>query len=620
VSLSTQFLDELRARTLLSAVIAPSVKLLKAGREFKACCPFHSEKTPSFTVNDEKGFYHCFGCGAHGDAIRFLTDARGLPFMDAVKELAGKAGLDVPAADPRMRDQAERSTDLTDVMAAAQKWFAEQLQGIEGGEARRYLTQRGISADMVARFGLGLAPNGRNKLKAALSALGEDKLVDTGMLIRPEEANKDSYDRFRGRLMFPIRDQRGRVIGFGGRILGDGEPKYLNSPETVLFDKGRTLYNIDRAGPASRKAGRLIVVEGYMDVIGLDRAGIGEAVAPNGTALTEAQLERMWRLDPAPILCFDGDSAGQKAAIRAAARALPHLGPARTLRFVALPAGQDPDDVVKAGGRDAIEALLAAAEPLVDKLWAHELGAAPLATPEARAGLKQRLVDHAATIADPSLRQLYRDEWLQRFDALVRPQRGASGGGGGGFTARVPWKKNKEGRFVPPPPPASAAARTIGHSGTDRATARALVLGHALFPAAIGDHLEAFATLPIPDKPAATVRDRMLDLAMTGEVLDRRGFATILQSDDTAAAWRDVSKGGDIGFSFTRSDCDPLVARRDLGLAIEALAANSEIAAALELATQRLVAGDATAFEEQQRLHASREAMNQRLANLASNE
>jgi DNA primase len=331
----------------------------------------------------------------------------------------------------------------------------------------------------------------------------------------------------------------------------------------------------------------------------------------------------MWRLAPAPILCFDGDSAGQKASIRAATRALPHLGSERTLRFVALPAGQDPDDVVKAGGRDAIEALLAAAEPLVDKLWAHELGAAPLATPEARAGLKQRLVDHAATIADPSLRQLYRDEWLQRFDALVRPQRGASGGGGGGgggFTARVPWKKNKEGRFVPPPPPASAAARTIGHSGTDRATARALVLGHALFPAAIGDHLEAFATLPIPDKPAATVRDRMLDLAMTGEVLDRTGFATILQSDDTAAAWRDVSKGGDIGFSFTRSDCDPLVARRDLGLAIEALAANSEIAAALELATQRLVAGDATAFEEQQRLHASREAMNQRLANLASNE
>jgi DNA primase len=618
VSLSTQFLDELRARTLLSAVIAPSVKLLKAGREFKACCPFHSEKTPSFTVNDEKGFYHCFGCGAHGDAIRFLTDARGLPFMDAVKELAGKAGLDVPAADPRMRDQAERSTELTDVMASAQRWFAEQLHGIDGGEARSYLKQRGIDDATVTRFGIGLAPQGRNRLKAALASLGEDKLVDTGMLIRPDDAGKESYDRFRGRLMFPVRDQRGRVIAFGGRILGEGEPKYLNSPETILFDKGRTLYNIDRAGPASRKANRLIVVEGYMDVIALDRAGIAEVVAPNGTALTEAQLERMWRLDGAPILCFDGDGAGQKAAIRAAARALPHLGPERTLRFVALPAGQDPDDVVKSGGRAAMEELLGAAIPLVEKLWAHERDAAPLDTPEARAGLKQRLIDHAGTIADPSLRQLYRDEWLQRFDALVRPQREA--GRSGNFTPRTPWKKNKEGRFVPPPAPASAAARDIAATGTDRATARALVLGHALFPAAIGDHIEALATLPIPDKPAARVRDRMLDLAMAGEVLDRAGFATILQTEDTAAAWRDVSKGGDIGFSFTRSDCDPEVARRDLGLAIEALAAASEIEAALVEATRRLMSGDDSAFEEQQRLHASREAMNQRLANLASNE
>ncbi len=618
MTLSPAFLDELRARTTLSALIAPSVKLTKAGREFKACCPFHSEKTPSFTVNDEKGFYHCFGCGAHGDAIRFLTDARGLPFMDAVKELAASAGLDVPAQDPRMRDQAERSADLTDVMGAAQAWFAEALQGIDGGEARRYLAQRGIDPATIARFGLGLAPNGRNKLKAALLAHGEDKLVATGMLIRPEEAHKESYDRFRGRLMFPIRDQRGRVIAFGGRILGDGEPKYLNSPETILFDKGRTLYNIDRAGPASRKANRLIVVEGYMDVIALDRAGISEAVAPNGTALTEAQLERMWRLEPAPILCFDGDKAGQKASVRAATRALPHLGPERTLRFVALPAGQDPDDVVKAGGREAIEALLATAEPLVERLWRHERDSAPLDTPEARAGLKQRLMEHAATIGDGSLKQLYRDEWLARFDALVRPQRG--GGGGGGFAARLPWKKNKAGRFVPPEPRPSAAARTIGLSGVDRATARALVLGHALFPQAIADHVEALAALPIPDRAAATIRDRMLDLAMAGEVLDRTGFATILLASDTAAAWRDVSKGGDIGFSFTRGDCDPELARRDLGSAIEALAATTEIEAAFAAATNRLIAGDETALEEQQRLHAQREAINERLANLAGNE
>ncbi len=331
MTLSPAFLDELRARTLLSSVIAPSVKLLKAGREWKACCPFHNEKTPSFTVNDDKGFYHCFGCGAHGDAIRFLTDARGLPFMDAVKELAGKAGMEVPAPDPRSRENAERTASLTDVMGEVQAWYAGQLQGLEGAGARDYLKRRGIGPETVTRFGIGLAPAGRSRLKQALGHLGEDRLVETGMLIRPEDGG-ETYDRFRGRLMIPIRDQRGRVIAFGGRILGDGEPKYLNSPDTPLFDKGRTLYNIDRAGPASRQAKRLIVVEGYMDVIALDRAGIAEVVAPNGTAVTEAQLERMWRLDGQPICCFDGDAAGQKAAVRAAMRALPHLGPERTLR------------------------------------------------------------------------------------------------------------------------------------------------------------------------------------------------------------------------------------------------------------------------------------------------
>src|SRR5688572_13528227 len=428
VTLSPAFLDELRARTLLSGVIAPSVKLLKAGREFKACCPFHQEKTPSFTVNDEKGFYHCFGCGAHGDAIRFLTDSRGLPFMDAVKELAGRAGMEVPAPDPRARDQAERAASLTDVMAAVQKWFAEQLQGLEGADARDYLANRGIDAATITRFGLGLAPQGRSRLKQALTHLGEEALVETGMLIKPEANDSgtgETYDRFRGRLMFPIRDQRGRVIAFGGRILGEGEPKYLNSPDTPLFDKGRTLYNIDRAGPASRAAQQLIVVEGYMDVIGLDRAGISEVVAPNGTAVTESQLERMWRLDAKPILCFDGDSAGRKAAVRAALRALPHIGPDRTLRFVELPAGQDPDDLVNAGGRGALEALLAKPEPLDERLWRHERDFAPLTTPEARAGLRQRLIEHSQAIPDPALRRLYREQWLNRFDSEIAPQRQA---------------------------------------------------------------------------------------------------------------------------------------------------------------------------------------------------
>src|SRR5690242_7603147 len=402
MNLSPQWLDELRARTTLSAVIAPTVKLQKAGREYKGCCPFHNEKTPSFTINDEKGFYHCFGCGAHGDAIRFLTDHRGMPFMDAVKELAGKAGMEVPAPDPAAKERADGAATLTDVMDEVATDYSEQLNGLAGAEAREYLKRRDIDATVAQRFGIGLAPDSRTALKRALEKLGEDKLIETGMLIKPEEGG-DSYDRFRGRLMIPIRDARGRVIAFGGRILGPGEPKYLNSPDTPLFDKGRTLYNIDRASPACRAAKRLIVVEGYMDVIALDRAGISEVVAPNGTAVTEAQLERMWRLDPSPILCFDGDSAGKKAAIRAALRALPHLRPDRTLRFVELPPGQDPDDVVRSGGRDAVEALLAKPEPLDARLWRHELEAEPLTTPEAWAGLKQRLIAHASAIDDPTL-------------------------------------------------------------------------------------------------------------------------------------------------------------------------------------------------------------------------
>src|SRR5690349_10166441 len=448
MTLSPAFLDELRARTVLSAVIAPSVKLIRAGREWKACCPFHNEKTPSFTINDDKGFYHCFGCGAHGDAIRFLTDNRGMQFMDAVKELAAKAGLEVPAPDPKARERAERTSTLTDVMAEVAKWYAEQLQGIGGADAREYLKRRGIDAATAQRFGIGLAPDSRTALKRALEKLGEDKLVETGMLIKPEEPGKDTYDRFRGRLMIPIRDARGRVIAFGGRILGDGEPKYLNSPDTPLFDKGRTLYNIDRAGPASRAAKRLIVVEGYMDVIALDRAGISEAVAPNGTAVTEAQLERMWRLDPSPILCFDGDSAGRKAAIRAALRALPHITPERTLRFVELPAGQDPDDVIKSGGREAMETLLSGPEPLDARLWRHELEAEPLTTPEAWAGLKQRLVAHASAIGHADLSRIYREDWLNRFDQLRRPS-------GPAPSQQQPQRRGsfKNGRFVPPAPP-----------------------------------------------------------------------------------------------------------------------------------------------------------------------
>ncbi len=613
MSLSPQWLDELRARTTLSAVLAPSVKLIKAGREFKACCPFHNEKTPSFTVNDEKGFYHCFGCGAHGDAIRFLTDHRGLPFMDAVKELAGKAGMELPAPDPRERARQQRSAGLHEVMAEAQRWFAAQLGGIEGSAARSYLEGRGINAAQVERFGIGYAPDARGKLKAALDQLGEELLVESGMLIRPEEPKRSSYDRFRGRVMFPVRDARGRVIAFGGRILGEGEPKYLNSPDTPLFDKGRTLYNIDHAGPASRQARRLIVVEGYMDVIALDRVGIAEVVAPNGTAVTEAQLERMWRLDGQPICCFDGDAAGQKAAVRAAMRALPHLGPERTLRFVALPPGRDPDDLVRSGGRQAVEELFERPEPLVDRLWRHELESLPLDTPEARAGRRPRLIEHTQAIADPSVRQLYREEWLRRFDELVRPQREFRPGGAG---QRRDWKK-RGGRLAPPPPPTLETTRGIARGGVETPIARALLQGFILYPDALHDHLEELAHLAISDRNSAELRDELVRIATSGEHLDRTALQTILAGK---AANADVRRGA-MRFSFTQQGSNPQVALGDLGAALEAVIARSEIEAALDEATRRLEKDfSEEAYAEQQRLNAAKKSYNDRLASLASNE
>jgi DNA primase len=607
MTLSPAFLDELRARTLLSALVARTLKLTRAGREFKACCPFHNEKTPSFYVNDEKGFYHCFGCGVHGDAIRWMTDQRGLSFMDAVKELADAAGMAVPAPDPRAQARAERAAGLYEVMEAAQAWYVEQLGGIEGADARAYLKQRGIDAPTLARFGFGFAPDSRGKLRGALKGFGHEKLVEAGLLIAPEDETREPYDRFRGRLMFPIRDPRGRVIAFSGRILGAGEPKYLNSPDTPLFDKGRTLFNFDHAAPASRDTRRVLVVEGQMDAIALDQAGIADVVAPLGTALTEAQLGLLWRLSPAPLLCFDGDAAGQKAAVRAALRALPHAGPGRSLGFVTLPAGRDPDDLIRAQGIGAFEALLAEPEPLVDRLWRHERDASPLATPEQRAGLRRRLMDHVATIADPDVRDQYRAEFLSRFDALTRPPRRA-GGGGGAFRGRAP--------FIPYRP-ASAEAKAVGRAGLDPRLAEAVLRGLLRFPALIAPYSEAIHDLPLGDGAAARLRDALLDAALSHAALDPEGLATILAAEGVAVPQERPGLKRGLAFSFTRRDAPPERAQRDLVLVVEALAARPELDAAYEAVTARLKEEfDEAAFAEQVRLRTAREEADRRLASL----
>ena len=611
MSLSPQFLDELRARTSLSTVIGRTVKLQKAGREWKAPCPFHKEKTPSFYVNDEKSFYHCFGCGVHGDAIRWLTDARGLPFMDAVKELAEAAGMEVPAADPRAQERAERATGLFDVMEAAQRWFEEQLGGIEGGEARSYLEKRGISERTRRRFGFGFAPEGRGKLRTALKGFGNEALIEAGLLVVPDE-EREPYDRFRGRLMFPIRDRRGRVIAFSARILGAGEPKYLNSPDTPLFDKGRTLFNIDKAAAASREAKRVIVVEGQMDVIALDQAGLGEAVAPLGTAVTEAQLGLLWRLSPTPIFCFDGDSAGQKAAVRALIRALPHVGPDRSLSFATLPAGQDPDDLVRSEGRQGIEALLEAPQSLVDRLWNHELNSEPLTTPEQRAGLRHRLSEHVSTIRDPHVRDQYRTELLGRFNALTAPP------------PRPPWKPRPPGssgfrgggKFVPQRP-VSDQAKALASGGISPETARSVLHGLLRFPELVAAHSEAIAALPIADKMAAKLRDALLEGAMAHGELDQERLHTILAEAGVAPLAERLRLERGLAFSFNRRDADPERASRDLVLVIDTLAAQPGLYAALDAATARLKEeGDEAAFQEQQRLRAARDEAERQLAAL----
>ncbi len=610
MTLTPQWLDELRARTTLSALIGRSIKITKAGREYKGCCPFHNEKTPSFYVNDEKGFYHCFGCSAHGDAIRWMTEQRGLGFMDAVKELADAAGMEVPAADPKAAAKAERANTLYDVMAAAQDWFVQQFQGLEGAEARTYCERRGLKAETVKAFGIGFAPDSRSQLKAALSKFGEDKLVEAGLLIAVDD--REPYDRFRGRLMIPIRDPRGRVIAFGGRILGQGEPKYLNSPDTPLFDKGRTLYNLDKASPASRASGRVIVVEGYMDAIALAQAGFGEAVAPLGTALTEQQIMMLWRMVPKPLLCFDGDAAGQKAAFRAAQRALGGLRPGHSLQFVTLPEGQDPDDLVRASGARAFAQLLDDAEPLVDRIWKTELNAEPINTPEDRAGLKQRLGLHVATIADEEIRRHYADAFAERFERLFTRAPHAYRQPAG---KRGPWKPNA-------PAPASQEARTIGVQGGDLLMQGVL---SALLrdPAQIRRHQEALVECRPRDTGHGRLLSAMIDAMVMHspkETLDSAALLTIL-GDDLYNMAQALLQGGGTAFAFNRStgnrELAGAAASDQLGEAIRLMKQRPELEAALQRATE-LASVELTEanYAEQQRLRQEKQEYDTRLAAL----
>jgi len=598
MTITPQWKDELRARVTLSTVVQRSTKLTKAGREWKACCPFHNEATPSFYVNDEKQFYHCFGCGAHGDVITWMIEQRGFSFMDAIKELAEEAGMEVPAPDPVAAQKAEKRAELVDVTTAAQDWFVDNLKSADGREALAYLRDRGLSDATLHEFGFGYAPESKQALHRNLARFDEAMLIDSGMRIKTDDGK--SYDRFRGRVMLPIQDARGRVIAFGGRILEkrDGVAKYLNSPDTALFDKGRTLYNHHRAAPASRKTGRVIVVEGYMDVVALAQAGFDDAVAPLGTALTETQLEMLWRMVEVPVLCFDGDTAGQRAAMRAISRALPMLAPMRSLNIVRLPAGLDPDDLIKQQGPRAMEKLLSSPASLLDALWQAERDAQPLNSPESKAGLKARLMEHVDTIEDGDIRALYRRELLDRFSAFAyppRPPRNASD--------RGRWKPGKTRIETLSSTARNSLQRAL--SGGQRAGLLSAVLaGLIRFPQEIERHSEALFRLARLDINVAPAIESLIELTETLDSCD----GNAIFSEHGLPAPPD-----DLRYAFLREGTDPGEAREELAEAVSLLVQKPALEAALANTIARFDEDPEGSFAEQTRLRTQLTTIEERL-------
>jgi DNA primase len=505
MALPPPFLDELRARTPLAAVVGRRVKLARSGRQWKGCCPFHGEKSPSFYVYDDH--FHCFGCGIHGDAISFVMQSQGASFPEAVNQLAAEAGLDVPKPSAAAAETERRRHDLHSVLEAAAAAFQRRLFAPEGARALAYLRGRGLTDATIDRFGLGWSGEGRGALAAELARqdITPAMLLAAG-LMRPGDSGRSDYELFFNRVMFPIRDRRGQVISFGGRTLGDGQPKYVNGPETELFSKRRTLFALDLARDAARTGATVVAVEGYMDVIALHQAGFGGAVAPLGTALTDEQLGELWRLSEAPVLCFDGDGAGGRAAARAAELALPLLTVGRTLLFAALPSGEDPDTLVRGQGTAAFQAVIDARRPLADALYDLLREGSGDTTPDQRAAFRARLEAAAARITDKSLAGEYRRALLDRFFA----SRAAKGRGG--VKARQPIVARR------PVPGGDATAAERG---------RLLVATLLRHPGLLRDVEEAFGIVVLPPD-LGDLRDALLGWAAlredAGEPLDSAGL------------------------------------------------------------------------------------------------
>jgi len=543
-------LEEVLRRTDIVQLVGRRVKLARKGQAYWGCCPFHGEKSPSFKVENARRTFHCFGCGKGGDAFRWLMEIEGVTFPEAVERLAGEAGVELPKWSPEDELREEKKKSLHDVIKAAAVFFETQLREPVGREARDYLKTRGLDDATTKKFRLGYAPAHGNGLIAHLTGLNitMDDIIAAG-LARGAEEGRGPRDFFFNRLMFPIGDGRGRIVAFGGRGLSpDAKPKYINTAETEFFSKGHQLYNLATARPAGIKAQSIIVAEGYMDVIALVRAGFEASVAPLGTALTEDQLQLLWRVAPEPILSFDGDAAGTKAAIRAAHLALPHLKPGYSLRFAFLPTGEDPDSLIRMGGQGAMKAVLDAAIALGEVLWKSETEDKDFSTPERRAGLEQSLAEHVSKITDAKIADYYRRDFDTRiFDTFKRRAPTAS-------RPRAAWQPNgKKGRFDRPAPlePVSAALKATllvksarktppktgaaDGSASLQPNSGALkvkeieVFRHLIaFPALIERHTELMAALPISDPFLDRLRGELLNVAASGSRLENQGLETHL--------------------------------------------------------------------------------------------
>lgn len=528
MSLPSGFLDELRDRVTVSSVLGRKLKLEKRGREFIALCPFHSDSKPSLNIVDDKGFYHCFACGAHGDIIKFVMETEGLRFMEAVEQLASLCGMEVPKATLEERERADKRRSLEDVMDLACRWYERQLRTSTGLPAYDYLKDRGLTDETIEKFRLGWAPDSRTALQTAMKSEGVelDMLLEAGLVRRYDDGT--TVDYMRNRVLFPITDRRGNVIAFGGRILGDGQPKYLNSPDTPLFHKGRVLYGMAQAREPAHKSDTLVVAEGYMDVIALAQAGF-PSVAPLGTALTEDQISALWRLVPEPSICFDGDTAGQAATRRAADRALPLLQPGKSLRFVAMPEKEDPDSLIKANGPGAFRKLLEQAAPMVSFLWNYELARAKTDTPEKRAEFFKHIRQLAFTVADKGVQEAYVDDINRRIQEYRRPKNQQQSYSCGG---RGQWRG---GRFEPP-------RRQIARIGTLQAARSNVDAAHAKrrqqlvlatlinHPGLLDEIFEPLVALELSTPSLDRLRQDLLELAESDPDLDRDGFQSALKS------------------------------------------------------------------------------------------